>query len=94
MANSVFLNLPETPCMFKPVGISKHQDTARLLQLDEMLKLVNGEINVKQRRVLDLYYHQGLTFREIEGEMGYSSRWLMELRKKAVTVLKEKVHCL
>lgn len=43
MANSFYDQLPETPCMFKPIGVKKFQDTIKLLRKEELLKLVSGE---------------------------------------------------
>lgn len=71
---------------FRIGGLTCHHDL-----LTEMLDLVDGNINAKQRRVLRLYYHEGWTFKAIGTEMGYSQRWIMELRNRALVKLKNKV---
>ncbi len=71
---------------FRFGGLTCHYDL-----LTEMLNLVDGEVNRKQRKVLRLYYHEGWTFRAIGEEMGFSQRWVMELRNMALTKLKSKV---
>jgi len=71
---------------FRIGGLTCHHDL-----LTEMLDLVNGDINAKQRKVLRLYYHEGWTFRAIGAEMGYTQRWIMELRNMALKKLKSKV---
>ena len=74
---------------FRVSGLACHFDL-----LDEMLKLVNGELNATARQVLKLYYQDDLTFREVADKLGYSQRWMMELRNQALVVLKNKVYCL
>ncbi len=62
--------------------------------LDEMMNLSNGGLTPKQREILRLYYHEGLTFREVSKKVGFSQRWVMELRNKALTRLKKQVEIL
>lgn len=59
--------------------------------LNEMLNLSNGGLTKKQREILHLYYHEGLTFREVADRVKFSQRWVMELRNKALTKLKNQV---
>lgn len=40
MANNLHHDVPETLCMFKPIGISRHQDVAKLLRQDELVKIM------------------------------------------------------
>ena len=42
MASNPYNELPETPCIFKPAGISRHQAAAKLLRLNELLKVVEN----------------------------------------------------
>lgn len=51
VVNSVYDQLPETPCIFKPIGVSKHQDVVKLLRGGELLKLDSEDENISIRNL-------------------------------------------
>lgn len=90
--NTEHANRAKTACIgdIMLMDISDDRDDMDLIDTDQIVHHILGELVPKEREVLDRYYLRGETLKEIGIRLGVGKEWIRQIRDRALQTIRSR----